>query len=211
MATLKIQECRGYTKQEAFAGLDYEPNSPLIKGCNATQAWINYGKPYPGHRDFKVFAIQQLSEKTKSQPGYGLYITLDSAVEDVRKRPYTVINNKTTTTREWQIMYLIREDELSISNLTSTDLDDFGEEVDTSEIDISVINRGRIVDQCESKAEALRRMKELTTQTHKDYTALAVKIPDVNQAAAYCIYTPGKKAREGRFIAFGYDREVEIK
>ena len=37
---IKIKECTGYTKEEAFAGLRFDPNNPLIKGANATQAWV---------------------------------------------------------------------------------------------------------------------------------------------------------------------------
>lgn len=211
MATLKMIECRGFSKSEAFKNLNFNPDSPLIKGSNATQAWINYGKPIPGTRDFKIFAIQQLSDKTRNQPGYGLHIVLDSPVTDCRKRPYTIINNKTTSTREWKFVYLIREDELILNNLTTTDINDFGEEIETTDIDVNIVKMGNIVDQCESKAEALARMKELTATNHKDYTALAVKVPDINPVAAYSIYTPGKKTQEGRFFAFGYDQDVELK
>lgn len=207
MATLKIKECTGYTKEEAFAELNFDPINPLVKGNNATLAWINAGRPFPGSNKFKVFAIQQLVEKTKNKPGYGLHIVLENGVGNYRKRPYTVVNNKTTTTREWTIAYLIREDQLAMEHIPDED----SIEENATKLDISIMKMGPIVDTCESKAEAIARMKELTTENHKDYTALAVKIPDINAAAAYCIYTPGKKTKEGRYVAFGYDKEVDVK
>lgn len=207
MATLKIKDCSGYSKEEAFANLNFDPNNVLIKGSNATQAWIKHGRPSPGTKNFKIFAIQQLAEKTKNKPGYGLHIVLEGSVEDNRKRPYFVVNNKTTATREWTIAYLIREDELEAECIP--DEDSYDE--NATKIDVNIIKMGQIVDTCESKAEALEKMKQLTTETHKDYTALAVKLPDINAASAFCLYTPGKKTKKGHFIAFGYDKEVDIK
>lgn len=206
---LKIKECTGFSKEEAFSGLKFNPDCPLIKGSNATQAWIKYGQPFPGTNEFKRFAVQQLSEKTRMQPGYGLYIVLENPIVDTRKRPYTVINNKTETTREWTFVYLIREDELQLSNLQTKELDEYGDEIEGSpEIDVSIVKMGRIVDQCASKAEAIQRMKDLTIKNHKDYSALAVKVPDINPIAAHCIYTPGANTKEGKFLAFGIDAEI---
>lgn len=48
MAEPIIKECQGYTKDEAFAFLKFNPNSPLIKGANATQAWNLAGRPMVG-------------------------------------------------------------------------------------------------------------------------------------------------------------------
>lgn len=209
MDILKIKECTGFSKEEAFKNLKFNPDYPLIKGSNATQAWIKYGKPFPGTNDFKKFASQQLAEKTRLQPGYGLHIVLENPIGDTRKRPYTIINNKTETTREWSFVYFIREDELELTTLPTKTIDEYGEEIDgTEEIDVSVVKMGRIVDQCDSKAEAIQRMKELTCKNHKDYSALAVKVPNVNPIAAYSIYTPGANTKEGKFVAFGIDAEV---
>ena len=206
---LKIKECSGFTKEEAFKDLKFNPDCPLIKGSNATQAWIKYGQPFPGTMEFKRFASQQLTEKTKLQPGYGLHIVLETPTVDTRKRPYTIINNKTETTREWSFVYFIREDELELSTLPTKDIDEYGDEIEgAEEIDVSIVKMGRIVDQCDSKAKAIQRMKDLTSKNHKDYSALAVKVPDVNPIAAYSVYTPGANTKEGKFIAFGIDAEV---
>lgn len=209
MDILKIKECKGFTKEEAFKNLKFNPDCSFVKGANATQAWIKYGQPFPGTKDFKIFASQQLAEKTRMQPGYGLYIVLESPVLDTRKKPYTIINNKTQTTREWTFVYLIREDELELTNLPTNELDQYGDEIeDASEIDVSIVKMGNIVGQCESKSKAIQLMKELTSKNHKDYSALAVKVPNINPIAAYSIYTPGANTKEGKFVAFGIDAEV---
>lgn len=206
---LKIKECSGFTKEEAFKNLKFNPDCSIVKGCNSTQAWIKSGKPFPGTTEFKRFASQQLMEKTKLQPGYGLYIVLENPIADIRKRPYTIINNKTETTREWSFVYFIREDELELSSFPTKTIDEYGDEIEgADEIDVSIVKMGRIVDQCDSKAEAIQRMKELTSKNHKDYSALAVKVPDINPIAAYSVYTPGANTKEGKFIAFGIDAEV---
>ena len=206
---LKIKECSGFTKEEAFKDLKFNPDCSLIKGANATQAWIKYGQPFPGTIEFKKFATQQLAEKTRLQPGYGLHIVLENPISDTRKRPYTIISNKTETTREWSFVYLIREDELKLTNLAQKDVDNYGDEIEgTPELDVSVVKMGRIIDQCNSKAEAIQRMKELTSTNHKDYSALAVKVPDINPIAAYSIYTPGANTKMGKFVAFGINSEV---
>lgn len=205
---IKIKECKGFTKSEAFADLNFDPDCSLIKGANATRAWVLYGKPFPGTEDFRKFAEQQLIEKTKLKPGYGLHIIMENPVLDNRNRPYTVINNKTKSSREWKFVYLIREDQIKLSNIPRKYIDEDGIEVNDTETDVSIIKVGKIVDQCSSKSSAIERMKELTIKNHKDYSALAVKVPDVNPIAAHSIYTPGVNTKEGRFVAFGIDKNT---
>lgn len=209
MGLLKIVECHGFTKDEAFKDLLFDPNSSVIPGTNATQAWNKAGKPIPGTSDFKRFVTLQLLEKTKNEPGYGIHIVLDQPVRDIRRRPYTIINNKATSTREWKFMYWIREDRLDVSFYKEPEYDEDGELVqsDEEQMQISVTEPGLIVEMCESKAEALDKVKELTTATHKCYSILAVKVPDIAPEAAYCLYTPSAGAKEGTFIACGINKE----
>lgn len=207
MSTLKIVECKGFSKEEAFANLGFDPNSPVIAGANATQAWKKAGSPIPGTVDFTRFVTQQLNEKTKNEPGFGIHIVLDPPLKDIRVRPYTIINNKATSTRKWKFMYWIREDVLSFNTIETPSYDDYGEEIGKQAIeDISVAQPGPIVEMCSSKAEALDRVKELTTATHKSYSLLAVKVPDVAPISAYCVYTPSSNAKEGTFIACGINK-----
>jgi hypothetical protein len=195
-----IKECQGYTKEEAFAGLRFDPNSPLIKGANATQAWNLAGRPTIGTTKFKQFVIEQLADKTKFEPGYGIHIVMDASVEDKRKRPYTVLNNKTIGTREWKFRYQIREDSIICENIEGEDY---------SDVSITVAERGMVVAESDSKAEALELAKQLTSQTHKDYSIVAIKVPDKSPISAFVLYTPSKNAKVGTFIACGINGELK--
>ena len=205
MDTLQLRECVGYTKEEAFKNLEFNPNTEFLRGSNCTQAWITEGRPTPGTKQFKNFAIKQLEMKTKMKPGYGLYITLESAVANSRKKPYTVISPKVTTTRHWSnIMYMIIEADIDIKSLPEKDLDGEGNEIEIGEYaDITVMNRYNVICMCDSLNETKQKMKELTTETNKDYVAMAIKIPDLCPEAAYCIYTPSVNAKKGKYLAFG--------
>jgi len=208
MSQLKIVECHGFTKDEAFADLNFDPNNPAIPGTNATQAWNKAGKPIPGTLDFKRFVIQQLEDKTKMYPGYGIHIVMDPPARDVRKRPYTIVNNKATGTREWTLQYWIREDVLDTTKFNALKYDEYGDPDGTEEQTvIGVVEPGIIREICNSKAEAFDKAKELTSQTHKCYSILAVKTPDIAPIAAYCIYTPSSNAKEGTFIACGIEKK----
>jgi hypothetical protein len=200
MAEPIIKECQGYTKEEAFANLRFNPNSPIIKGANATQAWNLAGRPTIGTAKFKQFAIEQLADKTKFAPGYGIHIVLDSNMEDKRKRPYSVINNKTIGTREWKFKYQIREDIITVEQTEYSD--------DETGLNITVAERGMVVEECDSKAEALEIAKQLTAINHKDYSIVAIKVPDIAPISAFVLYTPSKNAKMGTFIACGINEEV---
>jgi hypothetical protein len=195
-----IKECQGYTKEEAFANLRFDPNSPLIKGANATQAWNLAGRPTIGTTKFKQFVVEQLADKTKFEPGYGIHIVMDASVEDKRKRPYTVLNNKTIGTREWKFKYQIREDSIICENIEGDDY---------SDVSITVAERGMVVAESDSKAEALEIAKQLTSQNHKDYSIVAIKVPDKSPISAFVLYTPSKNAKVGTFIACGINGEIK--
>ena len=200
MAEPIIKECQGYTKDEAFASLKFNPNSPIIKGANATQAWNLAGRPMVGTTRFKQFVVEQLADKTKFAPGYGIHIVMDSNVEDKRKRPYSVINNKTIGTREWKFKYQIREDLINFDIIESDGYED---------VNITIAERGMVIEECDSKAEALEIAKRLTTQNHKNYSIVAIKVPDKSPISAFVLYTPSKNARVGTFIACGINSEVQ--
>lgn len=213
---LKIEECEGYNKEEAFAHLNFDPNHSAIPGCNATMAWSKAGKPIPGSNKFKQFIIQQLDEKTKNVKGLGVYIVLKSPVKDTKKRPYTIINKKTEGTRHWTYAYFIQETELSVNRLNQESSDNKYEieEYEDSEtpqvknvddLDITILSRGPIVDIVDNKADALAKAKMLTTETHKDYTILVVQLPDTSPVAGYSIYTPSAGTKKGLWIAAGYE------
>ena len=208
MDQLKIVECHGYTREDAFKDLHFDPACLAIRGNNATQAWIKSGKPIPGTLDFRRFVSQQLMEKTKFVPGLGLYIILEAPVQDTRKRPYTLINMIGKGTREWILKYQIRADEIVVDSLPSKSIDFDGELIDGEEIpNISIAKVGPVIEECDSKADAITEAKRLTAITHKNYSIIPIKVPDKTPVSAFTIYTPASKTKEGIYIAFGIDRE----
>lgn len=208
MSSLKIKECKGFTKDEAFANLDFIPHHQAISGANCTQAWNKAGRPLPGTKDFKIFAVEQLAEKTKNAPGFGLYIVLDSPSPDTRRRPYSIINNVVDGTREWTFKYLIFQADIICSEFPITSTDDNGDIIkEGTFIEPTITKYGEVVEIVDSKAEAFARVKDLTSENRKSYAFYAVKVPDKMPIAGYSIYTPAQGTKIGTFIAFGYNEE----
>lgn len=207
MDSIKIVECRGFSREEAFKDLNFDPSCAAIRGNNATQAWIKYGKPIPGTIDFRRFTSQQLMEKTKLVPGLGLHIVLEQPVQDTRKRPYTVINMIGKGTREWILKYQVREDDIIVDSIPSKNIDYDGNLINGEEIpDINVAHIGPVIAEFDSKSEAVTESKKLTAITHKNYSIIPIKIPDKTPVSAYTLYTPASNTKEGIFIAFGIDK-----
>ena len=189
MDELKIVECHGYTRDEAFKDLRFDPACSAIRGNNATQAWVKYGKPIPGTLEFRRFVSQQL-------------------MEDTRKRPYTLVNMIGKGTREWILKYQIREDEIVINSIPSKGVDYDGELIDEEEIpDVSIAKIGPVIEECDSKAEAIMEAKRLTALTHRNYSIIPIKVPDKTPVSAFTLYTPASRTKEGVYVAFGFDRE----
>ena len=74
-------------------------------------------------------------------------------------------------------------------------------------MEISVVEQCKIVEVCESKADAFKKVKDLITATHKCYSIIPIKVPDIAPIAAFGIYTPSSNAKEGTFIACGINKE----
>lgn len=208
MDQLKIIECHGYTRDEAFKDLHFDPACAAIRGNNATQAWFKYGKPIPGTIDFRRFASQQLLEKTKCVPGLGLHLVLEQPIQDTRKRPYTLVNMIGKGTREWILKYQIREDDIVVDSIPYKSVDYNGSLIDGEEVpNINIAKIGPVIAECESKADAIIEAKRLTTLTHKNYSIIPIKVPDKTPISAFTLYTPASNTKEGIYIAFGIDRE----
>lgn len=208
MSLMKIQECKGFTKEEAFKDLGFIPNHAAIPGCNCTQAWNKVGRPMPGTRDFRIFAAEQLVEKTKNVAGLGLHIVVEAPIVDSRKRPYTIINNVVDGTREWTFKYMIFEADIIMDEFPTTTTDDNGDLVKgESFTEPSIAEYGKIIEIVDNKADALNRVKELTTKNKRSYAFYAVKVPDRMPIAGYSIYTPSSGTKEGTYVAFGFNVE----
>lgn len=194
MELLKIKECKGYSTQEAFKDLNFVADDPLIH-ANVTTSWIHAGKPYPGTSAFKLWAVGVLEKRTHTLPGKGLYIVIKPPILDTRKQPFTVVNDNQRLPKKWIRLYQIREDVISMRK-------------DDDEVIVSIKEEGPIIEEYPLKKEAIERMKELTSITHKSYSLLCVKVPEENRVSAVCVYTPSKRARKGKYIAFGINAEI---
>jgi len=208
MKNLIIKECTGFTKEEAFKNLPFNPALDAIPGCNITQAWTKQGKPIPGTKEFTRFVLEQLEEKTKNIPGLGVYLTLDPSKDNTRKKPYSIINNKTIGCRQWVYVYYIQEvTDYTIDSVNDLDIDENGDEIE-GENKLNIVVKeysDSFVGKYYSKAEAVAAVKELTTVTHKTYALRVLKEPDINPVAAYCVYRPSKGAKTGTWIAAGFE------
>lgn len=179
MGNVKIKECKGFTKEEAFKDLNFDPISPMVSGNNATQAWNAIGRPDINSNKFKQFIVQQLEYKTKYVPGFGIHIVVDPPVRDIRKKPYTIINQKTVGHREFKYVYEIREDVFDVKFYKKPTFDNYNGEISEEDqeemMEISIINPGKVVDITDNKADAIEKIKELITVTHKCYSVLPKK------------------------------------
>lgn len=207
MQSLKIIECKGYTREEAFQDLLFNPYHEAIPGTNCTQAWNKAGRPMPGTKNFNIFAVEQLAEKTKNVSGLGLYIVVDAPTPNTRKRPYSVLNNVVDSTRLWQPMqYAIVESNIVMDDFPIIEENDEGELIKSGSFtEPSIAEYGKFIGIVDNKAEALQKIKDLICKTNKDYIALAIKTPDRNPVAIYGKYVPSANTKIGTYIAFGYN------
>lgn len=180
-----IQECRGFTREQAFKDLLFEV-TPDLYHSNVTSAWKKAGKPNPGTVTFKRFMVNELEKRTKFKPGFGIYITVDPGNPDSREFPYSIVKNPIKETRNWIKIYQIREDELK-----------------REQDEITITKIGPVVAEYLNLEEATDAVKALICQNKRNYSIVPVKVPDVVPISAYCFYTPSSDAREGIYYAAG--------
>lgn len=189
---MKIVQSKGYSKEKALAeaGIEIEDPKQLT---NATQMWKKSGSPLneKGLKEFLAWYIQD-------RKAYGgVYIVLDPASDDTRKRPYNVINEATTERRKTKRMYQVKEAEIKVT--TKTEVDENGESCD---VDIAkVVAVGEIVGKAEKKNDAVKIMKDKIKENKKDYVIEIVsEVVQGQKYASYGKYVPSKSAEVGTFI-----------
>lgn len=189
---MKIVQSKGYSKEKALAeaGIEIEDPKQLT---NATQMWKKSGSPLTekGLKEFLEWYVQD-------RKAYGgVYIVLDPASDDTRKRPYNVINEATTERRKTKRMYQVKEAEIKVT--TKTEIDENGESYD---VDIAkVVAVGEIVGKAEKKNDAVKIMKDKIKENKKDYVIEIVsEVVQGQKYASYGKYVPSKSAEVGTFI-----------
>ena len=186
---IKIIPVKGFTRQEAFDNIDTF-KADIIRGCNATQAWIKAGKPIFGTPNFKRFCLEQLMVKTKCAPGLGCYIVVENAIPNTRSKPCEIVPaTNTKGARKYKRVHLISEAVLKKTKKSP---------------EPEIIAIGTPIVSCATLKEANQAMRDLIYETQKDYIIQSIKVP-TNSVETYGIFVPSSSAKLGTYIAFGVE------
>ena len=192
---MKTVEATGFSKEKALEATNLDITLDMLK--NATSAWKKAGSPMDS-KELKKF----MEEYIKRNKLVGAYLVIESAADDTRTRPYNVINETTVGKRKTTTTYQIKQAELKVKVVKSTDSE--GNEVETSVVE--VLSTGAVEAKAPKKDLALKLMKELIDENKKDYVVEIVKeVTEGQKFAGYGQYTPSKSAKVGKFMFFVQD------
>lgn len=189
---MKTVEAQGYSKEKALEATGLDVQLEMLK--NATQAWKKAGSPM-NTKELNRF----MAEYIKKNKLIGAYLVIEPSADDTRLRPYSVINETTTGKRKTTTTYQIKEADLKVKY--STVINEAGEAVEVPSVE--VIGVGAVEARADKKDLALRLMKELIEENHKDYVVEIVKeVTEGQKYAGYGQYTPSRSAKLGKFLFF---------
>lgn len=189
---MKTVEAQGYSKEKALEATGLDVQLEMLK--NATQAWKKAGSPM-NTKELNRF----MAEYIKKNKLVGAYLVIEPSADDTRLRPYSVINETTTGKRKTTTTYQIKEADLKVKY--STVVNEAGEAVEVPSVE--VIGVGAVEARADKKDLALRLMKELIEENHKDYVVEIVKeVTEGQKYAGYGQYTPSRSAKLGKFLFF---------
>ena len=191
---INIKPIRGFDKNEILNNFDlFKPNA--VPNCNSTRNWEKAGKPMFGTKAFKQFCIEELIKKTKLTPGLGCYVEIEHGHKDTRSRPFELIKPKTASgIKNYKLKYLISE----------VTLDKTSQKNDENDI----ISIGSPVVYFNTLGEAKEAVKDLTSETKKDYIIQSIKIPD-DSIKIISKYKASKNAKIGTYVLFGINFKNE--
>lgn len=104
---MKSVEAQGYNKTAALESTGLDVTLDRLK--NATQSWKKAGSPMENK---KLSAF--MADYIKDKKAVGAYIVVDSASDDTRLRPYTIINETTVGKRKSTTTYQIKEADFTV-------------------------------------------------------------------------------------------------
>ena len=189
---MRTVEAQGYSKEKALEATGLDVELEMLK--NATQAWKKAGSPM-NTKELNRF----MAEYIKKNKLVGAYLVIEPSADDTRLRPYSVINETTTGKRKTTTTYQIKEADLKVKY--STVVNEAGEAVEVPSVE--VIGVGAVEARADKKDLALRLMKELIEENHKDYVVEIVKeVTEGQKYAGYGQYTPSRSAKLGKFLFF---------
>lgn len=219
MMSFKSMEVTGVTKEEA---LEHAPFG--IQGC-ADQAYRRARAAHTGAwtaAEEKKFFLDYLAKKSKNIPGVGFYITVESAVRDTRKRPYTIEKFKNEGTRELAKVFQLIDDETDaiLAETPVTRINKMVKQVDENG-EVVVNEEGKpvmvpaldeegnniMVWKSATQAEAFELGRNLyedgyTGNLHIDTTK---KVVSGTATIGRMRYTPSKSAQVGVYRVFGIE------
>ena len=189
---MKTVEAQGYSKEKALEATGLDVQLEMLK--NATQAWKKAGSPM-NTKELNRFLAEYITKNKL----VGAYLVIEPSADDTRLRPYSVINETTTGKRKTTTTYQIKEADLKVKY--STVINEAGEAVEVPSVE--VIGVGAVEARADKKDLALRLMKELIEENHKDYVVEIVKeVTEGQKYAGYGQYTPSRSAKLGKFLFF---------
>lgn len=180
---------------------------------DATQAWKRFHEKNDKitSNDEKEFMLDYLKKKTKNAPGSGFYVTLDSAKESTRERPWKVEDIKNVGKRDTQKKFdLIDHDTKEVLKTLKSErvknekagepiLDKKGNDTGRVEPDTKVIRP--------TKTTAKEAAKDLIKKGFKGRIDIVQGMESISSdpIVATVTYTPSKSAKNGRFLFFGLE------
>lgn len=189
---MRITEAQGYNKERAFETTGLEVDVKRL--TNATISWRKAGAPYSGKKLAEFF-----EDYIKTKKAYGAYVVVETAVDDTRERPYTVINEPTKGKRKYTTVYQVMPGEFKVQYESVID-EETGEESKVPS-KVTVISTGAVEGRADKKDVAIKLAKTLIKENRCNYVIKLVKeVTEGQEYAAYGLYTPSKSAELGKFI-----------
>ena len=148
---------------------------------DATTAYKNAGKPQ--EKELVDFCNDYLAKTTKSAPGVGCIITIEAGVSDSRENPYTVKDIKNEKgKRTYKMGYQLIDRETNTLLCTC-----FG-----------------------TKADAKEQAKNFYRDGYKGnmFVKYVKEVVEGEVGAFEVVYTPSKSTKQGKYILFGFPKEV---
>lgn len=172
-----VLEVTGLTKKEALG------KAPIAIMGDATQAYKNWLKKQENgvtEASKKQFYLDYLQKKSKNVPGVGYSITVESAVEDTKQRPYKITDVKNEQgKRKYQTIYQIINK-----------------------------NTGEIMGSVDStKAKAKEKVKEIYKKGFRGSVVVKYtkQVVGGEPIAFTADYAPSKSSHVGTYIVFGVE------
>lgn len=199
----KSMEVNGTTKDEALA------KAPFGIMKDATQAYKLWKKSQVNGVTAaaeKQFMIDYLAKNTKNVPGAGCSITLESAVQSTRERPYKIEDVKRDGAKDYVKVYQLIDDETG-AVVAETKPKRVEKKDENGNVVLNEDGTPKMVWSDNTKADAKELGRKLYENGYRgNLTCVSTKQVIGGQPVAFKMtYTPSKGAHAGRWMVFGIE------